>query len=85
MTPTLILIVVSVSHPAWGEWIEIAQRWRSLAVYWGLTPHGVSGLKCGMARYLCHLDKSHPAWGEWIEIFLTSPVQSIFDVSPRMG
>ena len=42
----------------------------------GLTPHGVSGLKC------VQIDgtptdaqrKSHPAWGEWIEMCMARAV-----------
>ena len=57
-----------MSHPAWGEWIEILPRQRPAHRRNGLTPHGVSGLKFGIARAMAEQWGSHPAWGEWIEI-----------------
>ena len=39
-----------LSHPAWGEWIEICCAVRCLAFDRRLTPHGVSGLKSRAAR-----------------------------------
>ena len=38
-----------MSHPAWGEWIEIGKSSRVRPSQTGLTPHGVSGLKLSAA------------------------------------
>ena len=50
----------TVSHPAWGEWIEIAIPFRRLATGLGLTPHGVSGLKYFGATAIMRVDSLTP-------------------------
>ena len=57
-----------MSHPAWGEWIEILAAWALSRPAFSLTPHGVSGLKLPFCLFIAKTSESHPAWGEWIEI-----------------
>ena len=55
------------SHPAWGEWIEIA---RAPCGFWLYKSHPAWGewieMPAGNRDGVHNL--SHPAWGEWIEI-----------------
>ena len=57
-----------MSHPAWGEWIEMPTYLTYAHSIGGLTPHGVSGLKLHILSGLLVGNASHPAWGEWIEM-----------------
>ena len=57
-----------LSHPAWGEWIEMPAEMQASTICWCLTQHGVSGLKSVRCLSPKHYIQSHPAWGEWIEM-----------------
>ena len=63
-------MTAQASHPAWGEWIEIDRLPLGPKSAFGLTPHGVSGLKLLNVSDNVARVRSHPAWGEWIEIIL---------------
>ena len=84
----LILLTGSVtknlSHPAWGEWIEIPLL---LALSFGLLSHPAWGewIEICLKNVLETLQLSHPAWGEWIEIYDLRPQATATTVSPRMG
>ena len=41
-----------VSHPSWGAWIEISVNGRAERVGICRTPHGVRGLKLGLALHV---------------------------------
>ena len=79
------MILLTLSHPAWGAWIEIEL---SNAVLVGTASHPAWGawieiyddLKTQMKAYL-----SHPAWGAWIEILRTMKGTILVMVAPRMG
>ena len=85
MASMMSRVVFWMSHPAWGEWIEIASASSFFVDRYRLTPHGVSGLKSSYADYEQLVGGTHPAWGEWIEISSSTGTRWAKLVSPRMG
>ena len=56
-------IVINLSHPAWGAWIEIDIEKSVIAFCNGRTPHGVRGLKCDLRNRERKLERVAPRMG----------------------
>ena len=52
--------------------------------FWGLTPHGVSGLKFKLATVASDTVQSHPTRGEWIEMPISfALLDTAFGLTPH--
>ena len=62
---------VYASHPAWGEWIEMARGGHyAPACGWSSHPAWGEWIEIPLHQFDVNPSgASHPAWGEWIEIF----------------
>ena len=77
-------VQAQLSHPAWGEWIEIkvtykADRSTTSHPAWGEWIEMKTSAACN-ARL-----RSHPAWGEWIEISPAQPLRQATLSHPAWG
>ena len=85
MESYLSILAYSVSHPAWGEWIEIAKKSDGFNPHMSLTPHGVSGLK-SYRKFLDRIRHSLTPHGVSGLKFPPRPFPTgACCVSPRMG
>ena len=64
------------SHSTRSEWIEILVSAQKRDRFYGLTPHGVSGLKLLLFLSRQQSNMSHSTRSEWIEIlsFFIPPI-----------
>ena len=80
-----MLLIMSMSHPTRGAWIEMSKAGKESKEAAGRTPHGVRGLKY-TGRLSARLDSlSHPTRGAWIEIPCCSPCQPQLPSHPTRG
>ena len=75
---------LTMSHPAWGEWIEICSTSTS-SVSFKSHPAWGEWIEIQSLPFVAYMRESHPAWGEWIEILRPLLPGSTGKVSPRMG
>ncbi len=74
-----------LSHPAWGAWIEMAERGDC---HTARRSHPAWGAWIEIRNFpaVSQLVGSHPAWGAWIEISSTVAEKEVFPVShPAWG
>jgi len=73
------------SHPAWGAWIEISNRFKFGNEYDASHPAWGAWIEIEHWTAKACIAASHPAWGAWIEISLPPYLWQIYIVAPRMG
>ena len=83
--PILILMVMQVSPPARGAWIEIFDRREIKSTPGSRPPHGGRGLKLIVSFFMILAILSPPARGAWIEITLRFITKVVLSVAPRTG
>ena len=79
-----VILLMLMSHPSRGAWIEMMLPTVSCTAAAGRTPRGVRGLKSAWLHGRHPRSRSHPSRGAWIEmVYAVSVDGNSYGRTPR--